>query len=66
MLAIKREYVVTDDNKKKAVLIDIDTFNKMEEIIENYGLVKYMEEVKDEEDLSLNDAKEYYSTLKKG
>ncbi len=65
MLAIKREYVVTDDNKKKAVLIDIDTFNKMEEIIENYGLVKYMEEVKDEEDLSLNDAKEYYSTLKK-
>ncbi len=66
MLAIKREYVVTDDNKKKAVLIDIDTFNKMEEIIENYGLVKYMEEVKDEEDLSLNDAKQYYSTLKKG
>ena len=66
MLAIKKEYVVTDDNKKKAVLIDIDTFNKMEEIIENYGLVKYMEEVKDEEDLSLNDAKEYYSTLKKG
>ena len=66
MLAIKKQYVVTDDNKKKAVLIDIDTFKKMEEIIENYGLVKYMEEVKDEEDLSLNDAKEYYSTLKKG
>ena len=66
MLAIKKEYVVTDDNKKKAVLIDIDTFNKMEEIIENYGLVKYMAEVNKEEDLSLNDAKEYYSTLKKG
>ena len=66
MLAIKREYVVTDDNKKKAVLIDINTFNKMEEIIENYGLVKYMAEVKDEEDLSLSDAKECYSTLNKG
>jgi hypothetical protein len=66
MLAIKKEYVVTDDNKKKAVLVDIDTFKKMEEIIENYGLVKYMEEVKEEEDLSLSDAKEYYSTLKKG
>ena len=66
MLAIKKEYVVTDDNKKKAVLIDIDTFKKMEEIIENYGLVKYMEEVNKEDDLSLNEAKEYYSTLKKG
>ncbi len=66
MLAIKKEYVVTDDNKKKAVLIDIDTFNKMEEIIENYGLAKYMAEVADEEDLSLSDARKYYSTLKKG
>jgi hypothetical protein len=66
MLAIKKEYIVTDDNKKKAVLIDVDTFNKMEEIIENFGLAKYMEEVKNEKDLSLIDAKEYYSTLKKG
>lgn len=66
MLAIKKEYVVTDDNKKKAVLIDIATFKKMEEIIENYGLAKYMEEVNKEEDLSLSEAKEYYSTLKKG
>jgi PHD/YefM family antitoxin component YafN of YafNO toxin-antitoxin module len=66
MLAIKKEYVVTDDNKKKAVLIDIDTFNKIEEIIENFGLAKYMEEVKKEEDLSLSEAKEYYSSLKKG
>jgi PHD/YefM family antitoxin component YafN of YafNO toxin-antitoxin module len=66
MLAIKKEYVVTDDNKKKAVLIDIDTFNKIEEIIENFGLVKYMEEVKKEEDLFLSEAKEYYSSLKKG
>jgi len=33
MLAIKKEYVVADDNKKKAVLVDTDTFNKMEEII---------------------------------
>ena len=66
MLAIKKEYVVTDDNKKKAVLVDIDTFNKMEEIIENYGLAKYMAEVTKEENFSLRDAKEYYSTLKKG
>lgn len=66
MLAIKKEYVVTDDNKKRAVLIDIDTFNKIEEVIENYGLAKDMTEVMNEENLSLSDAKEYYSTLKKG
>jgi hypothetical protein len=66
MLAIKKEYIITDDNKKRAVLIDIDTFNKMEEIIENYGLAKYMLEVANEENLSLIDAKRYYSTLKKG
>ncbi len=66
MLAIKKEFIVTTDNKKKAVLIDIDTFNKMEEIIENYGLAKYMSDVKNEKNLSLRDAKKYYSTLKKG
>ena len=63
MLVIKKEYVVTDANKKRAVLIDIDTFNKIEEVIENYGLAKYMEEVNEEEVLSLNEAKEYYSTI---
>ena len=65
MLAIKKEYVVTVDNKKKAVLVDIDTFSKMEELIENYGLGKYMEEVENEENLSLQDAKKSYATMKK-
>ena len=65
MLAIKKEYVVTGDNRKKAVVVDIDTFNKMEEIIENYGLAKYMEEVENEKALSLSEAKRHYAALKK-
>ena len=65
MFKIKKEYVVTDDNKKRAVLIDIETFEKMEEILESFGLGKYMEEVEDEEVLSAHDAKKYYNTLKK-
>jgi hypothetical protein len=65
MMTIKKEYVVTAGNKKKAVLVDIDTFNKMEELLENYGLMKFMEEVQSEENLSLRDAKEYYASLKK-
>ena len=48
MLEIKKEYIVTDDNKKKAVLIDIETFEKIEEILESYSLGKYMAEIEDE------------------
>ena len=64
MLSIKKEYIVTGDNKKRAVLIYIRTFEKIEEILESYGLSKFMKEVEDEEVLSLNDAKSYYKTLK--
>ena len=64
MLNIKKEYIVNDENKKKSVLIDIETFEKIEDILESYGLSKYMEEVEDEEVLSLNEAKSYYNTLK--
>jgi len=64
MLNIKKEYIVTDDNKKKAVLIDVRTFEKIEEILESYGLSKYMEEIEKEDVLSLNDAKSYYGNLK--
>lgn len=65
MLDIKKDFVVTNGNKKKAVLIDIETFERIEEILENYGLGKYMEEIKDEVFLSIKDATSYYKTLKK-
>ncbi len=65
MFDIKKEYVVTDANKKKAVLIDIETFEKIEEILESYGLWKYMEEIEGEETLPLNEARAYYSNLEK-
>ena len=65
MFDIKKEYVITDDNRRKAVLIDIETFERIEEILESYGLGKYMEEIEDEDALSVNDATAYYETLKK-
>ncbi len=65
MLKIKKEYVITDNNKKKAVLIDLKTFEKIEETLESYGLGKYMEEVEEENNLSTNEAKSYYNRLKK-
>ena len=65
MLKIKKEYIVNSNNKKKAVLIDIETFEKIEELLENYGLGKYMEEVVGEEALNISEAKDYYDVLKK-
>ena len=65
MLNIRKQYVVTDDNKKKAVLIDIETFEMIEELLESYGLGKYMEEVEAEKALSIGEAKKYYKALEK-
>jgi len=65
VLRINKEYVITGDNKRKAVLIDIETFEKIEEILQSYGLGKYMEEVEEEETLSISEAKAYYATLEK-
>jgi PHD/YefM family antitoxin component YafN of YafNO toxin-antitoxin module len=62
---IRKEYVITDDNRKRAVLIDIKTFERIEEILESYGLGKYMEEAENEEVLSLSAAKRYYEILEK-
>lgn len=41
MLKIKKEYIITDDNQKKAVLMDIETFKKIEKLLENYDLGDY-------------------------
>ncbi|MCL0075724.1 hypothetical protein M1O17_02450 [Dehalococcoidia bacterium] len=47
-----------------AVQIPIEDFERLEEIIENYGLAKLMDEVKYDELLSIEDAKSYYQSLK--
>ncbi len=64
MRNIKKEYVVTADNRKKAVLIDIETFEKIEEILESYGLGKYMEEIEGEAALPVDEAKSYYEKIR--
>jgi hypothetical protein len=65
MLEIHKKIVIDEDRNPIAVQIPIEEFERMEEIIENYGLSKLMDEVRDEERLSLEDAKRYYQTLKK-
>jgi len=64
MTSIPREYIVDSNNQKKAVILDINDFNRMEEIIEQQGLGKLMEEVESEEELPLKKAKEFYESIK--
>jgi hypothetical protein len=65
MLKIHKNIVLDESKKPIAVQIPIEEFAYLEEIIENYGLSKLMDEVKDDERLSVEDAKKYYQSLKK-
>jgi hypothetical protein len=64
MLEIHKKIVLDEDHKPFAVQVPIEEFERLEEVIENYGLSKLMDEVKDEEKLSLEDAKTHYKSLK--
>ena len=64
MLKIHKNIVLDESQKPSAVQIPIKEFERLEEIIENYGLAKLMDEVKDDERLSVKDAKKYYQSVK--
>ncbi len=65
MKTITRQYIVDEQNRKIAVQIPIKTFEKLEEILENYALVQLMKENESEDILGVNEAKAYYDQLKK-
>lgn len=62
---IKKTYPNDENKLPVAVQIDIKTFEKMEQLLEDYALGKLIEENNQEENLSLNEAREYYKQLKK-
>lgn len=64
MLEIQKHYLMDDNQQPVAVQISIADFEKIEEILENYGLVQLMEEQEDNEPLSKEEAWKYYQTLK--
>lgn len=65
MLAIKKYHILDENNKPIAVQISIKDFEKIEELIENYGLSKLIDEANEDEFLKVSEAKVYYSALKK-
>jgi hypothetical protein len=57
MLALAKKYIVNNKNKKVAVQIPIETYNRIEEVLEDYALGQYILEVKDEKPLTIAEAK---------
>jgi hypothetical protein len=65
MLNLHTNIVLDENQKPIAVQIPIDEFQHLEEIIENYGLSKLIDEVADDEQLTVHEAQSLYQTLKK-
>jgi len=65
METINKRYIVDEQNRKIAVQIPIEAFERLEEILENYALVHLMKENEGEEILGVNEAKAYYDQLEK-
>ncbi len=65
---ISKNYIVDENNKKIAVQVPIETFEKIEEILEDYALFNLMTKNTDEGDselLEVSDARDYYGRLLK-
>jgi hypothetical protein len=60
MLDIEKYYVFDEKHKAIAVQIPIDDFERIENVIENYGLAQMMDETDDEERLSRDEALNLY------
>lgn len=65
MLKIPKTYIVDEKDNKVAVQVDIETFQKIEEVLENYGLVQMIKENENAPAMKLSEAKAYYNTLEK-
>lgn len=64
MLEIHKNYVLDENQQPIAVQIPIAEFEQIEEILENYGLAKLIDETYGEEKLTKNEALKFYQLLK--
>lgn len=64
MQSVKKKYITDRRNRRIAVRISIRDFERMEGVIENYGLYQLMQQENDRP-LTLVEAKSFYQKLKK-
>lgn len=57
MLKIKKKFVVDEDNETIGVILDIDTFQEIESLLEDHLLAKSIEEVADEKAVPIDEAR---------
>lgn len=62
-MEIKKQFVVDDKNQKVAVQIDIETFKKIEDLLENHILAQMIKESAEDELYDIQNAKAYYKQL---
>lgn len=65
MLDLQEKYIIDKNNKPVAVQLDIKTFERLEEVLENYALAQYMKETEDDDRLNVEEAKTFYNKLVK-
>lgn len=63
MLDLKEKYIIDKQKNPIAVQLDIKTFKRIEQVLEDYALGQYMKEADDDEKLNVSEAKAYYETL---
>jgi len=65
MLRIKKTVLKDEKDRPVAVQVDFRTFEKIEQVLEDYALGQLIEENDPSEVLSLNEARAYYKNLDK-
>lgn len=64
MLNINKYYIYDESQNPVAIQLSITDFERLEEIIENYGLAQLMDDTSTEELLTGETAFQYYQSLK--
>jgi len=65
-MGLEEKFVIIRNNEgQEVVQMDMDVFKAIESYIEDHGLLQAMLEDKSDEDLNLDEAREYYSKLDK-
>lgn len=62
---IKKTYIFDEENRKVAVQLDIQTFEKIEAILEDFSLAQLIRKNETAPTFDLIEAEAYYKTLEK-
>ena len=56
-MEIAKSFITDESGSIKSVIIDFETYKKLEEVLMDHGLAKAMDEVEDDDTLSAEEAR---------